>query len=509
MQHDAKVKEGPPLAGDYETFDLLLAAAALQFADREAYVEGSDRLTFGAWYRAADTVAAQLRALGVGPGDVVALHLPSSLDYAIACAAALLLGAVATGINPRLGPREVAAIVARAKPRVAISDDEARMREAGASRIVAREQVAGWRDGPGLGTERPRCRADDPAVIVWTSGTTGVPKGVWYDHHILKAAVRTAGVITQAFDRLLPATPFAHAGYMSKLWDHVAHGVTTVIPPLPWSAETMLRLLVAERITLGAGVPTQWAKLLQQPGLDAADLSNLRLCVTATAPAAPELVEEIRRRLRCPVIGRYGMTECPSISGTVPDDDPATLFSTVGRPAIETEIAVTDRDGNVLAPGEVGRVRVKGPCVMRGYWREPELTRQALTPDGWLVTGDLGHFDPAGNLVLAGRSSDMYIRGGYNVYPLEVENVLVEHPGVAQASVVGLAAPVIGEIGVAFVVSADAERVPSLDDLRRFCRERLADYKAPDRLEVVDQLPLTAMMKIDKAALRARLAGRD
>lgn len=141
---------------------------------------------------------------------------------------------------------------------------------------------------------------------------------------------------------------------------------------------------------------------------------------------------------------------------------------------------------------------------MRGYWGEPELTSQVLDPDGWLTSSDLGSLDPQGNLVLAGRVDDLYIRGGYNVYPLEVEHVLSEHPGVDQVAVVGVAAPVIGEIGVAFVVPADPQQPPTLAELRNWVSERLADYKAPDRVDIVDQLPLTAMSKIDKAALRHR-----
>lgn len=496
-----------PLRGEFETFAQVAKAAGEQFAGHEIYVEGDQRLTFDSWHRAADGMAAHLVELGAKPGDIVAIQLPSSLDYGICCAAALLLGGIATGINTRLGPREIAAILNQALPAFVISEDETVLPPSNASpRTIRRSELAAAYRKRGLGPRRAERRADDPAVIVWTSGTTGVPKGVWYDHRILKAAVRTSGVLSAPFDRRLPATPFAHAGYMSKIWDQVALGVTTVIPPLPWKAATMLRLMVDERITLAAGVPTQWAKLLEQPGLDGADLSNLRLCITASAPAAPELVEEVNRRLRSPIIGRYAMTESPSITGTVPGDDPLVIYRTVGRPVPETEVAIVDEAGREVAAGEVGRVRVRGPCVMRGYWGQPKLTAQAITPDGWLVTGDLGSFDERGNLVLAGRATDMYIRGGYNVYPLEIENVLHEHPGVVHASVVGLAAPVIGEIGVAFVVPVDRTQPPSLAELRDWCKQRLADYKAPDRVEIVAELPLTGIMKIDKAELRKRLA---
>jgi acyl-CoA synthetase (AMP-forming)/AMP-acid ligase II len=178
-------------------------------------------------------------------------------------------------------------------------------------------------------------------------------------------------------------------------------------------------------------------------------------------------------------------------------------FRTVGRPQEGMEVAITDDDGHPVAPGGTGRVRVRGACVMRGYWNDPERTAETLTRDGWLVSGDLGRFTADGNLVLVGRSTDLYIRGGYNVHPLEVENVLAEHPGVRRVAVVGSPAPVIGEIGVAFVVPADPADPPSLDALRDWTRERLADYKRPDRLELVEDLPVTAMLKVDRNALRA------
>jgi acyl-CoA synthetase (AMP-forming)/AMP-acid ligase II len=307
------------------------------------------------------------------------------------------------------------------------------------------------------------------------------------------------------FDRRLVGTPFPHAGYMAKLWDQLAWGSTVVISPTPWTAADMLRLLVEERITVAGGVPTQWAKLLEEPALEDAAVPHLRLCLAATAPASPDLIERVTNRLGCPMVVRYAMTESPSITGTEPGDPSDVLFRTVGRPQAGVEVAVSDDEGLPQPQGEVGRVRVRGACVMRGYWAAPDLTEQVLAPDGWLTSSDLGYFDPDGNLVLVGRANDLYIRGGYNVYPLEVENVLSEHPGVDRVAVVGIPAPVIGEIGVAFVVPVDAGRPPTTDELRAWTRERLADYKAPDRVELVPGLPLTAMLKVDKAALRERL----
>ena len=481
----------PPLRGRFATVDEAMDAAADQFGDREAYVDGDRRCTFGEWIAAADTAAADLVAAGVRPGDVVAITLPPSLDYAIAYAAVVRAGAVATGLNTRLGPREVDAIVERSQPAVVISEPP----------------VGDARSG--LGDRRPRRSPDDPAVIIWTSGTTGRPKGAWFDHRGLEAAVATAGVMAAPFDRRLVATPFAHAGYMAKLWEQLAWGITVVITPQPWSVDEMVRLLESERITVVGGVPTQWAKVVDHPAVATADLSSLRLCLSATAPAPPELVKRMRERLGCSVVVRYAMTESPSITGTEPGDAPEVLYRSVGRPQRGVEVELRDDEGRAVADGDVGRVHVRSACAMRGYWRDETSTAEAFTGDGWLRSTDLGRLDRDGNLVLVGRVSDMYIRGGYNVHPLEVEHVLAEHPAVAEVSVVGVPAPVIGEKGVAFVVPAAGAAPPSVVELRSWCGERLADYKAPDDVVIVDALPVTSMMKVDKAALAATALARD
>jgi acyl-CoA synthetase (AMP-forming)/AMP-acid ligase II len=473
----------------FETIGEVIDAAVERFGDREAYVEVQTgrRMTFAQWASAADAAAAALEIEGVRPGDVVAIALSPSIDYAIAYAAIVRVGAVATGINTRLGRREVAAIVERCRPALVIADAAVLARTPGARPAA-----------------EPSVRPEDPVSIIWTSGTTGTPKGAWFDHRNLAAAVRTAGAMTEPFDRRISGVPMAHAGYMAKLWEQFALGVTLVLTPTPWTASAMLRVLVDERITVGAGVPTQWAKLLDEPGIGEADLSALRICLSATAPAPPELVARMRRVLGCPVVVRYAMTESPSITGTSPDDPPEVQYRTVGKPQAETVVELIDEAGAPVAPGQVGRVRVTGPCVMRGYWRDPEQTAEVLDDRRRLLSTDLGRFDADGNLVLVGRASEMYIRGGYNVYPLEVEHVLAEHPAVAAVAVVGASRPVIGEIGVAYVVPALDADPPDLFALRTWVSDRLADYKAPDEVRVVRALPLTPMGKVDKASLRVR-----
>jgi acyl-CoA synthetase (AMP-forming)/AMP-acid ligase II len=254
-------------------------------------------------------------------------------------------------------------------------------------------------------------------------------------------------------------------------------------------------------------VPTQFAKLLEQD-LEQADLSALRLVVVATAPAPPDLVAAVTERMGCPVVVRYAMTECPSISGTAPGDAPEVLFRTVGRPQAGVEVELVDEDGRPAPAGATGLVRVRSAGSMLGYWQGRAAAPVGLD-DGWVTSSDLGRFDDDGNLVLVGRRSEMYIRGGYNVHPLEVENVLREHCAVAAAAVVGIPAPVIGEIGVAFVVPTDPSVPPTELELQQWCATRLADYKKPDRVVLLPSLPLTSMLKPDKEALaeRARNGG--
>jgi acyl-CoA synthetase (AMP-forming)/AMP-acid ligase II len=472
----------------------LLEAAAEVHGDREAYVEPGARITFARWIARARAVAAQFLELGVGKGDVVMLWLPSGIDYAICYAAAAMIGAITAGLNPRLGRREIESILAQTDPALLVADPSLGGLPDG-SPILERADMA---DAVAVALPPVELTRRDPVALIFTSGTTGTPKGAVYDADRLAAGAAAAGVMSAPYDRRLTSTPFAHAGYMFKLWDQLLWGSTLVIPPTPWSAQGMFDVLRSERVTVAGGVPTQWAKLLEIDDVSRKTLPHVRIGIVATAPASRELVSRVAERIGVPLVVRYAMTECPTICGTEPDDSPETQFRTVGRPAPGTDIRI----------GADGVVEVRGPCVMRGYWRNPELTAQVLA-DGWLRTGDIGTLGDDGNLTLIGRSGDMYIRGGYNVHPGEVERVLTAHVRVKQAAVLGRSAPVIGELGVAVVVPADGEPPPTLAELRSFVAADLSDYKAPDELLVVDELPLTAMFKPDRAALRELIVRRD
>jgi acyl-CoA synthetase (AMP-forming)/AMP-acid ligase II len=491
------------LTGEFATIRQLMDAAVTAFGDREAYVDGGQRITFAQWMRMADALAAEFRARDVGPGDVVALMVPASIDYAVAYAAAGKIGAITTGLNTRLGRREVESIMAQCAPALVIRDETLGMPAVpeGIAVLDRAGLPAVYRRPAGVPDVPEAESAEDITAIMWTSGTTGMPKGACFDHRNMRAIAAAAGVLSAPGDRRLVSTPFAHAGYMAKLWDQLVNGLTIVVSPASLRPPDMLRKIIAEKITVVGAVPTQWERMLRLPEAGAADLSHVRIGTSATAPIRPEIVEEITGRLGFPLVVRYAMTESPTICGTEPQDSPDVQFRTVGRPQHGMEVAVD------APPGAVGQVRIRGACVMRGYWNAPELTRQAFD-DGWLVSGDLGYLRDDGNLVIVGRATDMYIRGGYNVYPAEVEAVLALHPAVASVSVVGTPAPRIGEIGVAFVVPAAGHAPPSLEELRELARGELADYKAPDRLEIVGQLPANAMLKVDKQALR-ELASRS
>jgi acyl-CoA synthetase (AMP-forming)/AMP-acid ligase II len=474
----------------------LLDYAATTHGDVEAYVEPCARITFADWIGRARGVAAQFADLGVGKGDVVTLWLPSGIDYATCYAAAAMIGAITTGLNPRLGRREIESILQQADPALVVADERLGALPSTPARLLSRTAL---HNDPTASAPPPvQLTRHDLVALIFTSGTTGTPKGAAFDADRLAAGAAASGVMSAPHDRRLTSTPFSHAGYMFKLWDQLLSGSTLVVPPTPWSAQGMFDVLRHERVTVAGAVPTQWAKLLDVDGVSPQALPHLRIGVAATAPASPELVRRVAECIGVPLVVRYAMTECPTICGTEPGDAPEVQFRTVGRPAAGMDVRV----------GSDGVVEVSGPCVMRGYWRNPKLTAEVLR-DGWLRTGDVGVLGADGNLTLVGRCGDMYIRGGYNVHPGEVERTLTGHPGVKHAAVVGRSAPVIGEIGVACVVPADAAAPPTLAELRTHVADELADYKAPDELLIVDELPMTAMLKPDRLALRELITLHD
>jgi len=500
-------------------WDVVLAETAAREPDRPAYVDaaaGADAVprvvTYAGCEAGADGWAGTLQRWGVRRGDVVCLLLANSPEFPICYAGATRIGAVTSGVNVRLGPSEVGSIVARTRPAVTVVDDPGALPPevaAIAGRVVTRAEL-----GDHFASAPPAGRAGrDPAdtvAIVWTSGTTGTPKGACYSHAALAALAEADTVLSRHHDVYLAAIPQAHVGFTTKVFAHAARATTQVVAPPRWDAATALQLLDRQRVTVAGGVPPQWRLMLDHPDFDTTDLSAVRQVVLGGAFIEASLVREIRERLQVPVVARYTCTELAGTCGTSPDDPDEVVAHSVGRPLPGVDLRLVDAGGTEVRPGEVGEVCSRSPTMMAGYWTAAGTAGlDAFDADGYFHTGDLGRVRPDGNLEIVGRRKEMYVRGGYNVYPAEVENTIARHPAVAQCAVVGTGDARLGEVGVVFVVAADPASPPSLDELRRWVADSLADYKRPDRLVTIGALPLTSMHKPDKGALARMLDDSD
>jgi acyl-CoA synthetase (AMP-forming)/AMP-acid ligase II len=481
----------PPEPTDAAYLPATVAWAAGTFGDRPAFVDPDGTVvTYRALQRRSDEVAAGMARRGIGAGDVVALTLPSVATWVVAYVAAAKVGAATAGVNPRLTAVEQAACLDRVEPSLvlATTDDVDALAVTGAS--------------PDLLEADP----DRPVAVIFTSGTTGIPKGAWFTDRQLDAitgydVAHAAGTST----RLIPqygSTQFAHVGFTTKLPWYLRMGTTTHLLDR-WRAGDVLDLVAREGIETIGGVAPQVALLLRDPEFDQRDLSKVRLLVMGGAASPPALVQEARRRFEAAYSIRWSSTESGGVgTGTAPDAPDSEALHTVGRPRPGIGIQVRGADDLPLPHGEVGAVWIRSDATMAGYWGDPEASADALV-DGWLRTGDLGFVDPTGLLTLAGRQGEMFIRGGYNVFPSEVSGVLASHPGVADVVLIPRADDVLGEIGVAVVVAADPDAPPTLASLRDHAQDSLAHHKLPEDLLVVDEIPLTAMQKVDRRRLSA------
>jgi acyl-CoA synthetase (AMP-forming)/AMP-acid ligase II len=349
-------------------------------------------------------------------------------------------------------------------------------------------------------------REDDVSDVLFTSGTTGRPKGVMTTHRqnvltYLGWSQRTG--LTRG-DRYLIISPMFHCfGYKAGVLACLLRGATMVLQPVFDVAET-LRLIQDETITVLPGPPTIFTTLLEAPGRDRHDLSSLRLAVTGAATVPVALVRRVRAELFPVVVTAYGLTEsCGTVTVCRADDDDETIARTAGRPIDGVEVRVVGADRRPLPPGQDGEVLVRGYNVMLGYLDDPRATADTVDDQGWLATGDVGHLDDGGRLTLTGRLKEMFVVGGFNVYPAEIEQLLSRHDAVSEAAVVGVADERLGEVGRAYVtLRPGAESTPA--ELTAFCREHLANFKVPREVVVLDAFPRNAAGKIRKTELDIR-----
>jgi long-chain acyl-CoA synthetase len=480
-----------------------LVEAAGMYPDRAAVRLDELVITYEQLEERSARVAGLLAARGVEPGDRVGLMLPNVVQFPELYYGVLRAGAVAVPMNPLLKAREVEYYLGDSGARLcfawhAAAEEAAKGAEAAGTGFVpvAPGPFEQLLDGSVPAASVTARADDDTAVILYTSGTTGRPKGAELTHANL---VRNAAVTATTLLRLEPddvvmgCLPLFHSfGQTCGLNAVVGSGACLTLLPR-FDPGKALEVIQRDRVTVFEGVPTMYGAMLLHPQRDRYDLGSLRLCVSGGAPLPVEVLRGFEDAFGCIVLEGYGLSETSPVASFNHPDRPRKAGS-IGTPIQGVEMRLVDAAGGDVPAGEVGEVAVRGHNVMKGYWRREEATREAV-PDGWFRTGDLARQDADGYFFIVDRKKDLIIRGGYNVYPREVEEVLYEHPAVAEAAVVGVAHPTHGEeVGAAVVLKPGAAASP--EELQAFCKERIAAYKYPRHVWLEAALPKTATGKL-------------
>ncbi|MFI1582112.1 FadD3 family acyl-CoA ligase [Embleya sp. NPDC020630] len=537
------------MQGDLEwgSIPALVDSAADRFGDREAVVDGNVRVTYTELRDRVRRAAAAAIAAGVGRGDRVGVWAPNSLDWMVAALGALTAGGVVVPMNTRYKGAEAKYVLAKTHARLLFVSGTF----LGASYVGMLRQAAGgaaegrpFADLPDLGrvvvladaapddcvswadfltggdhitaaevdARKASVAPDDTGDIIFTSGTTGAPKGVMTTQaQTLRVFDTWASVVgVTEGDRYLVVSPFFHTfGYKAGIIASLIKGAT-LIPQAVFDADATMALIQQEKVTVLPGAPTIYTSLLDavaREGATGYDLSSLRLAVTGAAAVPLSLVTRMAEELGFDsVLTAYGLTEsCGTATMCRQGDSAETISSTSGRAIPGVEVITVDADGKPTAVGESGEVWVRGYNVMTGYFEDVEETAKAVDADGWLHTGDVGVLDEQGNLRITDRIKDMFIVGGFNAYPAEIESVLAGHPAISEAAVVGVPDARMGEVGKAYLLLRPGAEVTA-DEIITFCRREMANYKVPRTVEFVTELPRNPGGKVLKFELRARAA---
>ena len=494
---------------------------------------GPVAVTFADLEERSRAVAAGFLARGIRPGDRIALAAPNQAEWLDVFFGAVRIGAVVVTLNVRYRESELEYMLNQSGARLVITSASAGGTDLAAlyaglgDRIPGVEKVlflggeapgTGYASLPGdpmpavgLAEMEAALTPGQPAMILYTSGTTGRPKGAVLTHGSLlgAAAAQVAHLETTPDDVYVGVLPLNHVGGITcTVTSALLTGSTVALEPA-FSPRGMLAAIAAHRVTVAAGVPTMWTLMLADETFATTDTSSVRLAVIGGSNADPTLCEAITRsfpgaRLR----NLYGLSE---VSGacviSAADDDLGTVSRSIGVPLPGVRARVMDLSGHEAAPGREGELHIASPGAAAGYWEMPEESAQTFLPGGWVATGDMAVIDTDGHVVLRGRRKEMFVQGGYNVYPVEVENLLASHPAVAMVAGIGVPDAVLGEVGRYYVVTRAGHSV-SAAELTEFCRTRLADYKVPRQFVFASDLPMTPAGKIAKSALRDE-QGRD
>lgn len=510
------------------TIPQLLSATANAYGEQLAIEDGDVRLSYrqlDQWRRRA---ARALLALGIGQGERVAVWAPNHWEWIVAATALHSVGAVLVPLNTRMKGAEAALVLRESGASLlfvvadflgidfpALLEDEA-LPELHHRVILRGERpgALGWDEFLALAenvddarlTEREaQLAAEDLCDLLFTSGTTGKPKGVMTAHGQNLRLVRdwSEMVGLREGDRYLIVNPFFHSfGYKAGWLAALMRGCC-ILPQAVFDVDVLLQRVAAERVTVLPGPPTLYQSLLAHPRHGEYDLGSLRVAVTGAASVPVEMVRRMRSELGFQtIVTAYGLTEtCGFVTICRPGDDAETIATTSGRAFPGVEVCCVDSQGRSVPAGEPGEVVVRGYNLMRGYFNNPQATAETIDGEGWLHTGDVGVLDERGYLRITDRLKDMFINGGFNVYPAEIEQTILGYPGVAQAAVIGIPDERLGEVAMAFLLPAAGKSI-DLDSFLAWCRERMANYKAPRRAMLLEALPLNAAGKVVKATLR-------
>jgi acyl-CoA synthetase (AMP-forming)/AMP-acid ligase II len=536
-------QEDPRADLTWRTIPAMVEDGALRHGATEALVDGDVRLTFIRLADEVDRYARAFLAAGTEGGDRVAVWAPNCAEWMLCALGALRAGAVLVPLNTRFKGSEAAYIVRTSGATVLATvrgflgfdyPDMLRGQDVGAlARTVLLRDEGGEADGPTLSLDEfleagnsvdptlsaaraEAIGADDVSDLIFTSGTTGHPKGAATTH---AQSLRTFGTWSSIVglgpgDRYLVVNPFFHTfGYKAGILACLMAGAT-VIPEPVFDATKVMERIAAEHISVLPGPPTLYQTLLADPERTSHDLSSLRLGVTGAAVVPVELVHAMRDQLGfSTVLTAYGLTEsCGTVTMCRRSDPPEVIASTSGRaiPGLEVQAVV---DGAPVAAGEPGEIVVRGYTIMSGYWNDEAATTAAIDADGWLHTGDIGVLDAQGNVTITDRLKDMFVVGGFNAYPAEIEAALRRHEGVAQVAVVGVPDERMGEVGCAYVVpsvlGAAREATELARDILSWSRDAMANYKVPRSVVVLPALPVNASGKVLKRELRERFAAGE
>jgi acyl-CoA synthetase (AMP-forming)/AMP-acid ligase II len=529
------------------TTSRLLTMTAHRIPAVEAVVDGHLRLTYRELNVEVTRAARAFLAAGLSKGDRVAIWGPNSAGWLIAALGLQRAGGVLVPLNTRFKGAEAAYILAKSRSRLLLTvtdflgNDYPAMLAGAAGghgtdrpieELPALERIVllptekdetgdtGWTeflaDGQAVPAEEAERRAadvgpDDLADMLFTSGTTGNPKGAMCTHgQVLRAYAVWSNVVgLREGDRYLIVNPFFHGfGYKAGWLASIMVGAT-ILPERTLDVPHVLDMVRRERVTVLPGTPTLYQTMLEHPDFSAEGVASLRLSVTGAANVPPALLYRIKRELGFEhIVTGYGLTEtCGIVSMCRYDDSLETVATTAGRVLPGLQLKVLASDGSSAPAGTEGELLVRGYALMKGYFGDEPETAATIDADGWLHTGDIGVLDSEGRVRITDRMKDMFIVGGFNAYPAEIENVLTRHPGVAQAAVIGVPDERMGEVGTAYIV-ARAGHSPAPAEIISWSREYLANYKVPRHVEIVGELPLNAAGKILKNVLRDRAAAR-